>query len=189
MKINQKWGFFLQTKDPGIQSGYHCCGTECRAAGICCWPKLQPEEVFMKDSNAVFRVKAGPTSVSSCCPVQDCTITPVCSVYPDVATSEQRVWRFWADRRILSTFLPPLHLSYSWNVEEKPTAGLSQLSRASLRQQTWRRMCVRRDEYSIKTRSCKWKSYSHVFYLLPWHCLLPVRWLRPEPISQTKLSE
>lgn len=82
----------------------------------------------MKESNAGFRVKAGPTSVSSCCPIQDDNITPVFSAYPDVATSGQRVGRFLSDWRILHAFLPPSHLSYSWNVEEKPIAEVSQLS-------------------------------------------------------------
>lgn len=191
MKINQKWGFFADqgSRDP-IWFPLLCGGTGCRAARICCWPKLQTEEGFMKDSNAVFRVKAGPTSVSSCCPVQDCTITPVCSAYPDIATSGQMIRRFLPDWRILSAFLPPSHLSYSWNVEKKPIAELSQLSCACVRLQIVirGRMCVRRDEYSIKGRSCKWQSYSHVFYLVPWHCLLPVRQLGPEPMSQSTFS-
>lgn len=93
IKINQKWALFAdqRSRDPIWLPLLHG-GTGCRAARICCWPKLQSKEGFIKDSNAVLRVKAGPTSGSSCCPVQDSNITPVCSAYPEVTSSGRKIF-------------------------------------------------------------------------------------------------
>lgn len=75
----------------GIQSGslLHS-GTGHEAAWICCQPKLWAEGGFMRDNNAVFRVKVCPVPLSPCCPGQNCTTIPICSASPHAATTGWR---------------------------------------------------------------------------------------------------